>query len=163
VSRQDWRTPPWLFAMLDRMYGPFAMDAAASEENTLCSFFSTDGLNDPWLNPTFCNPPFRNFGDWMRKAHSEFSCRRVRSCLIGPVGCSQSWFHKYAQDVVVLAPTKRICFLLPDSTYPVDEKTGKPTGADRDTMIYLFGYRSVEYGREFVVMPLRVDESAEGL
>jgi phage N-6-adenine-methyltransferase len=163
MSRQDWRTPPWLFKLLSKRYGPFAMDAAAAEENTLCSFFSTDGLNDPWINPTFCNPPFKNFGDWVKKAHSEFFDRGVRSCLIGPVGCSQSWFHRYAKDGVILAPTKRICFLLPDGTYPRDEVTGKPTGADRDTMIYLFDYRPVAYGHEFVVRPFLVDENAEEL
>lgn len=135
------------------------MDAAATGENALCEKFSTDGLNDQWMSPTFCNPPFKRFGDWVEKAHSELVDNGVASCIIGPSACSQSWFHRYLPDGIVLAPTKRICFLLPDGTYPRDKKTGKPSGANGDTMIYLFGYGAPARNCGFLVRPLVLSQT----
>ena len=95
MSRQDWRTPPWLFKLLNEKFGFFMLDAAATGDNSLCNVFldkEFDGLVQNWMDPTFCNPPFKNFGHWMEKAWLEWSERKVRSVLVGPTGCSQAWF-----------------------------------------------------------------------
>ena len=52
-KREDWRTPPWLFEMLDEEFG-FDLDAAALSKNALCGRYihpKTDGLAVDWHNP----------------------------------------------------------------------------------------------------------------
>lgn len=140
AGRQDWRTPPWLFEILSERFGPYKLDAAASKENSLCgeSYYDGalqggDGLNQPWIDPTFCNPPFNRAGDWAAKAHHEWSQRNVKSTLILPAGCSQRWFHEYVLNkAMVLYPTKRIQFCLPDGS-PSDSANG-------DSMIVVYGF-----------------------
>lgn len=53
-KREDWRTPPWLFEMLDDEFGGFELDAAAQSKNALCPRFiapRTDGLHVDWRDP----------------------------------------------------------------------------------------------------------------
>ena len=58
----EWRTPPYLFHRLNREFGPFTVDAAASEGNALVPRFWTpkdDGTRQPWAGETvWCNPPY---------------------------------------------------------------------------------------------------------
>ncbi len=142
MNIQDRRTPQWLFGSLQSFFGvEFLLDAAATKQNSMAHLSWTEednGLFQQWSPMTFCNPPFRRFGDWMQKAAEEGVCGQS-SVLIGPMGCSQGWFHLEAQhNAVIYAPDARISFLLPDGTWPVD-KDGKKTGADRDHMLYCFG------------------------
>lgn len=152
-GNQKMRTPPWLFKLLNDRYGPFELDVAADKKNTLCRRFwdaRANGLVQPWLRVTYCNPPFAEMGVWMRKAHLEWLHHRVKSCVVGLAGCSQSWFHKYAIHGRILVPNKRINFLMPDGT---------PTNrAMWSTMIYLFGFGSAPSGR-FSMLPLDVEKA----
>lgn len=137
-SDQNRRTPPWLVKKLEEFLGrKFVLDAAASKANAVARRFydeAKNGLAQPWVDGTFCNPPFKRFGEWITKAYEEAAAKDVEVCVVGPVGCSQAWFHQYAQLGTVLAPDERISFY--------DSATGQPTrGADRDTNIYLFGER----------------------
>jgi phage N-6-adenine-methyltransferase len=139
MSRQDYRTPRWFFDAIQdyvRMItgARFVIDAAAEPRNAMCACYYTkdeSGLDHPWSAPTFVNPPFRRFGDWIRKAYIEASLRAVPVAVVGPTGCSQRWFHEEARRATILVPDRRVSFLMSDGT---------PTrGADRDTMVYLFG------------------------
>lgn len=141
TSRNDYRTPMWLFHLLEERYGRFAADAAAQPHNALHEVYGTAErpLDFPWPDRTFCNPPFRDsrgltcIERWVAHAMGSLSWRR-RSVLVLPVGCSQYWFHKVLRcgGAEILCPTRRINFLLPDGT---------PTkSADRDTHIVSFGY-----------------------
>jgi phage N-6-adenine-methyltransferase len=156
MSNQNMRTPKWLFDLLNELYGPFTLDAAASPHNALCDNFYTEkdnGLIINWSYATFCNPPFRNFKDWIAHAWVEWNLYDKSSCLIGPTGCSQKWFHKYAKQGQILVPDKRISFDTPEgkptgvsechnglSNKDCKEACKCVNGADRDTMFYLFGY-----------------------
>lgn len=133
---QNRRTPPWLFAKLQKYLGlKFKLDAAASAVNALCKKFLTEadnGLAKPWIDGTFCNPPFKRFGLWLAKALLEARERKIVVCVIGPMGGAQTWFHGVAKCGTILVPNSRLVFY--------DSVTGKPTaGADRDSAIYVFG------------------------
>lgn len=137
---QNRRTPKWLFDLLNECFGPFVLDAFACERDALCQRYYTradNGLERPWMDGTFANPPFKIIGDVMKKAVAEGELGR-RSVVIGPVGCSQQWMHGWAIYGTIYAPTLRVNFDLPDGT-PTKQ-------ADRDTMIYTFG---VEYTNPF--------------
>lgn len=130
------RTPPWLFKKLEKLVGrKFKLDAAADQLNALCRKYytaETDGLVQPWRDATFCNPGFQQFKWWIEKAVLEGEQNEITSCLIGPKGCSQSWYHTWARRGTIYAPDQRLVFNHPD--------TGEPThGAREDTMVFLVG------------------------
>ena len=137
-GEQAMRTPDPFYSLLNRTFGPFVLDAYASPHNAKCDRFYTieqDGNVQPWCDVTFGNPHFKK-GErsgmelCLAKAVEEQN-RGIRSCIVGPVGCSQDWFHEYAIQGTVFAPDTRINFLMPDGT--------PTTNADRDTHVYLFG------------------------
>ena len=67
AQRQEWATPPDLFAQLDAEFH-FTLDVATQPGNALCARFSTpaqDGLAQSWVGDAcWCNPPYREVGRW---------------------------------------------------------------------------------------------------
>lgn len=130
---QNRRTPRRLFDLLNRRFGPFELDAFAEPHNALCQRFyarEDDGCSQPWADVTFANPEFADMRLPLEHAvrQSELG---IRSCVLGPVGCSQAWFHELAIRGTIYLPDLRINYDLPDGT---------PTkGADRDTIVMMFG------------------------
>jgi DNA (cytosine-5)-methyltransferase 1 len=130
---QDRRTPRWLFHALERQFGPFSLDAFAQPHNALCERFLTqaqDGTRHPWADVTFANPPFAVMAEAIEQAVRE-ARHGVRSVVVGPVGCSQGWYHELAIRGTIYVPDRRISYDLPN---------GRPTdGADRDSIVIAFG------------------------
>lgn len=130
---QTRRTPQWLFDELNRQFGPFKLDAFASQLDHLCDNFYTahdDGCVRDWVDVTFANPEFNDMARSLEQAARQGSLGR-RSCVIGPVGCSQRWYHQFAIQGTIFIPDCRINFDMPD---------GAPTNcADRDTIVMVFG------------------------
>jgi site-specific DNA-methyltransferase (adenine-specific) len=104
-SKGDWRTPPELFARLDRQWGAFEVDAAATTENALCNVFfdtATNALSESvdwgsygrkiWLNP----PYGRDIGQWVAKAYEQ-SKTRVRVVMLLPARTDTKWWHEYVK------------------------------------------------------------------
>lgn len=100
-DRDEWWTPDDLFAELWNEFGPFDLDAAASEQNAKCPLFFTivdDGLSQPWKGRVWCNPPYRNLIRWVEKAWYEVSREGGADLvvLLLPAQTSTRWFHDYA-------------------------------------------------------------------
>lgn len=94
------RTPPDLFLYLQRRYGRFDLDTAASDENKLCPAYFTkddDALSQTWWGNWFCNPPFgRGLLAWVE--HATSSVMREDShhgVMIVPARVGTKWWHKY--------------------------------------------------------------------
>lgn len=138
ASDQDRRTPGWLYRACCHLLliDDFALDAFASADNALCVNYldvSVDGLRQPWVDPTFVNPPFKLLRQVVVKAIQE-SRRGVRSVLIGPAGCSQGWFHSLWPHAVILFPDERVNFL---------DREGRPTkAAMQDAAVYFVDGRT---------------------
>lgn len=71
-SKSDiWGTPPELFDKLNKVFN-FTLDPAANAENAKCPKFYTEadnGLVQDWADEVvFCNPPYSNIQEWIRKA-----------------------------------------------------------------------------------------------
>lgn len=95
-TRQDWRTPPDLYAALDAEFS-FVLDAAASPDNALAERYYTeadDGLSRSWTTATFCNPPYNVVGRWIEKAAAE-QRRGVTSVLLIPARTDTRAWHRY--------------------------------------------------------------------
>lgn len=131
---QSRRTPQWLFDTLNGLFGPFKLDAFASHDAHLCDAFYTRDDNayvQPWSDVTFANPEFKDMESPLDTALRQAKFRGVRSIVLAPVGCSQSWYRNLAIQGTIYLPDRRINYDLPDGT---------PTsGADRDTIIIAIG------------------------
>lgn len=97
MVRDDWETPPELFAMLDEEFR-FTLDAAASDHNAKCDRYFTvddDGLAQPWIgHRVWCNPPYgRAVTAWVGKAAGEYAEFGTTVVMLLPARVDTGWFH----------------------------------------------------------------------
>lgn len=128
-------TPDDLFRLLSLRFGPFQLDAAASESNVKCSKFYTrfnSGLLNPWIDRTWCNPPYSrgNLGLWCKKAGDESGS--VSSALLIPAAVGTRWFYEAVMGRKLVILVGRVQF----GGALVEEE---PTGAKFDSCVALFG------------------------
>jgi len=103
-------TPRPLFDLLNRDFGPFDIDVAASDKNHLCERYFTagsDALAQPW-GPTiehegerpsrcFCNPPYPTdqLAAFASKALAEALAGRASTLMLCPgTKTEQAWWHE---------------------------------------------------------------------
>lgn len=93
----EWETPQDLFDKLNEKYH-FDLDACATEQNAKCRRFfdkAQDGLRQSWGGYTvWCNPPYSQIVDWVRKAAHEQRNGTTTVMLI-PARTDTKWFHEY--------------------------------------------------------------------
>jgi len=134
APRQDYRTPPWLFRILNKEFGPFTLDAFANDENHLCEDYFTeeaDGFTSDWgIHHVFANPPFNRSKDAVEKAYYHSAISNKPACLLLQAGVSTRWFHLWATTGRVLIPDCRINYWLPGVQL---------SSFNRDSLIVLFG------------------------
>lgn len=97
--RDDWETPPDLFAALDAEFA-FDTDVAASESNRLClSYFTkeVDALSIDWGHRRcWMNPPYgREIRAWMAKA-LDASRKGALVVALVPARTDTRWWHESA-------------------------------------------------------------------
>jgi phage N-6-adenine-methyltransferase len=106
-----WRTPPWLFKILNEKYN-FAMDLAASPKNKLLpSYFSlkNSALKNDWpkLRFSFGNPPFSvpNLSKFTARA-ATMANQQSYSVMLLPAYVMEDWFKDYvyqdASEIILL-------------------------------------------------------------
>lgn len=95
MNDQEWYTPEWIFQKLDTH---FDLDVCAPKiqipyipaDKHYC--IDDDGLNQAWTGKVWCNPPFRNAGQWMQKFHQHGN--GIALCPISKT----LWFDRLVQD-----------------------------------------------------------------
>jgi phage N-6-adenine-methyltransferase len=100
-SKDEWRTPPELFGLLEREFR-FDLDAAATKENALCpAYFTTkeDALSCDWdisypNTVVFCNPPFSRVGDFLIKGREEAKKGVLSVFLIRADATETKWWRE---------------------------------------------------------------------
>jgi phage N-6-adenine-methyltransferase len=102
-ATNEWGTPPASFANLDRQFGPFTLDAAATKINSKCAKFFTKednalaqdwGKHIVWINPPYSRGHLELF---IEKAYREITKQTKRVVLLVPMMSSSKWWH----DVVM--------------------------------------------------------------
>jgi phage N-6-adenine-methyltransferase len=104
LARDDWTTPPELFAELDAEFH-FTLDPCSSHENALCTkhyTMETDGLKRSWHGErVFMNPPYgREVGRWVAKAYRENQeAEKWQTLVVGlvPSRTDTAWWHDYIE------------------------------------------------------------------
>lgn len=134
ARRDDWGTPPWLFAWCDRRWGPFDLDVAADEENTLCRFWITeeeDGLLASWKgHRVWCNPPYSHTAEFCERA-ALHALDGGRAVLLVPAATDTVWFH----DLVVLRADE-IVFLC--GRVPFIDPTGEARAGNNHASVLVY-------------------------
>lgn len=132
-DKDSWRTPPELYAALDREFH-FGGDVAASASNHLHHFYLTQSddalsIENPWGfafqdGYVWCNPPYSDIMPWVRKAQQD-DCDGVGVVMLVPADVSVGWFKQALIDVseVRFITGGRLAFINPE--------TGKAAGGGR--------------------------------
>ncbi|WP_426576716.1 phage N-6-adenine-methyltransferase [Xenorhabdus stockiae] len=112
-----WQTPLPLFKALDHEF-KFALDAAASAQNTLCAHYLTErdnALECDWVShgAIFCNPPYSKIEPWIIKAAIECQKQLQPVVMLVPSDTSVGWFNLVLEtvDEVRLITGGRISFI----------------------------------------------------
>ena len=99
----EWITPTYIYQKLDSEFH-FKLDPCTISSNPLnTSVFYTkedNGLEKPWINPTFVNPPYgggMQHVKWIDKAIKETK-NGVTSVMLLPARVDTKWFHEYLYD-----------------------------------------------------------------
>jgi site-specific DNA-methyltransferase (adenine-specific) len=96
-ASEEWPTPRDFFDKLHDEFH-FTLDVCATPDNAKCGKYYTredDGLGQSWMRMVcWCNPPFRNVGEWVRKAWLESEKGATVVCLV-PSRTDTDWWHRY--------------------------------------------------------------------
>ena len=116
----EWATPKDVVRPLSEAVGGFDLDPASGAEQTPHAeevyTEDDDGLHSPWFGEVWCNPPFSQKADWLRKAIDERE-NYDRCIMLIPVDTSTGWFHDYVtQADYICFDGSRISFVKPDGT-----------------------------------------------
>lgn len=96
ADRQKWRTPDYLFKWLSDLYGPFTIDCAASEQNTMCERYFTEEMNAlkqivNFGEMCFLNPPFNNIKPFIEWVMWQRDNLRATFAVVLPSDLSTQW------------------------------------------------------------------------
>lgn len=121
-SRQDYRTPQWLWRVLDDKFRP-TLDAAADASNTLCRRWFGPGSDTPdaliaeWRSKRiFCNPPYANtrggIRAWLDRGHAgiQSGVAELVVFLLPANTTGTHWFRLYAPQSRVIFLSPRVAF-----------------------------------------------------
>ena len=101
----DRGTDQAFFDSLSERFGCFDWDVAASAHNAKCKDYYTkavDGLTAPWCGKVWCNPPYSNIRDWVRKAWVEWGSERpdrpeLIVMLLPANRTEQAWWQDFVE------------------------------------------------------------------
>ena len=124
-------TPDYIFKQLNAIFN-FELDVAASKENHLCYCYYTEeqnALTVSWQQArVFCNPPFSQKADFIKKADFEVRNNNCPICvMILPLNCMDTkiWHEviegRYHYEIL----KGRIAFIDPETKKP---KKGNNSG-----------------------------------
>lgn len=101
-GRNDWRTPPELFRLLDRDYG-FTIDGAASDEWHLLPRYYTEERSAFDQRPAdeviFLNPPYAGLAAWVALADA-WSRRGNDVVALVPAATDTRWWYEAQQNAL---------------------------------------------------------------
>ena len=83
-NHDEWATPDDFFNQLNKEFN-FTLDPCCTKQNHKCDKYFTledDGLSQDWSGETvFCNPPYSQIAQWVKKAWKEGRKEPLWCCL----------------------------------------------------------------------------------
>lgn len=131
-GKDNWRTPDDLFGLLNRTFGPFTIDGAASPEDAKCDRYYTDAFTEQPVGETiFVNPPY---GSGWKAWIALFAAWGKRNNVIALVPSSSDtewWRDAHEAAFATLLLSGRVRF--------IDPETGKADGSNTTgSTVFLF-------------------------
>lgn len=97
-NSDEWATPQDFYEKLNKEFN-FTLDPCATAENHKTTKYFTkeqDGLIQNWQgNIVFCNPPYSNIAEWVKKCYSESLKENTIVVLLIPARTDTKYFHNY--------------------------------------------------------------------
>ena len=97
-NSDEWSTPSDVFDRLNNEFN-FNLDACATDFNHKCQNYFTqakNGLKQSWGGyRVFCNPPYSNISEWVKKAYYESYKADTLICLLIPARTDTRYFQEY--------------------------------------------------------------------
>lgn len=91
-----WNTPIDFYNKLNNLYS-FDLDPCSDNNNLKTKNFYTEkenGLIQKWKGNVFCNPPYSNIKQWVKKCSEEkYNCNII--VLLIPARTDTKYFHEY--------------------------------------------------------------------
>ncbi|HAU3361021.1 TPA: phage N-6-adenine-methyltransferase [Salmonella enterica subsp. salamae] len=138
ADKNNWMTPPEIFAALDAEFG-FYLDAAATFESTLCPYwlsYQNNALSSDWQSygAVWCNPPYDNPLPWVQKAAEQCSVQKQPIVMLLPADTSTAWFNygRETADEIRFITGGRLSFI-----HPVTRKPGK-NGNSKGSVFFIW-------------------------
>ena len=140
-------TPRELFDFLTARYGHLRLDVCATRENSKCSDWYTvesNGLDDSWWQPWWCNPPYSGIAAWVEKAKTA----TAPGLMLVPLAAETEWWREAwstATECAFLSP--RVQFLKDGRPImTLDKRTGKMKKGSVafGSAVFVFGPRLVD-------------------
>lgn len=153
-NSDEWETPQDLFDKLDSIFH-FDLDVASTHKNAKCKNYFTkadNGLEQDWWGNVWCNPPYSDLKNWLKKAYNE--CEITKDLIFWCKSASTVEFALRNQSVIkwivflCYANTGNSCFH--DYGFKADyilflkgrlkfyQCDKKPSPAPRDSLILFF-------------------------
>lgn len=136
TSEQVVGTPRDFIKAVERRYGKFTWDLAATAENAKAPYWiteETDSLKQTWPSTgiSWLNPPFAKMTPWAKKC-AEWTklpgrSANARIIMLTPASVGSNWFNKYVRPNADVITIPRLTF------------EGSPDPYPKDLMISVFG------------------------
>ena len=137
-KRNDYETPPKLYNMALEYLGrdKFDLDTCCSRTNIPANHYYingfADGLKWDWEKLNWCNPPYDQCKDWIKKAYEEQQKGNETMMLI-PVRTETKYFHDY-----ILFNDKVKIFWLRKGYGFINPDTGESCGVFKNALALVY-------------------------
>lgn len=137
-SENDYKTPPEIYniALNHLKQDIFRLDTCCSDKHIPaifhCIFPDTDGLKYPWMNFSWCNPPYNECKKWIEKAYKENKERDKICVMLIPARTETKYWHEY----ILTNPRCQIQFL--KKGYKFLNKDGEEMGIFKNPLALVY-------------------------
>jgi len=77
-----------------------------------------DGLTAPWVDYTYCNPPFKSLSTWLDKATTEATARGLEVLMLAPARTNRRWFRAATRTCSSICELDPVVFEGFDQAFP---------------------------------------------
>lgn len=95
-TSDKWSTPPEMVRELESEFGAFDLDPCCEEHTAKApTFYTRDGVEQPWFGNVWLNPPYSNPTPWlMRARHATETGEAELVVALLPGATDTAWFHE---------------------------------------------------------------------
>lgn len=96
-NSDEWETPIHIFNIYNEIYH-FNHDVAATKQNTKClNYYSIidNSLKLDWYGNCWCNPPYSNVKEWIKKSYKESLKEDTKVVMLIPARTDTIAWHEY--------------------------------------------------------------------